>query len=115
MMPNIDPRQLKKLMDSMGIKSSEIKAVRVVIEGEERDIVIENPQVTQIDAKGSVSFQISGEAKEVEKAALKVEINEDDVRLVMAQAGVSDEAAARAALEEANGDIAGAIIKLKGS
>ena len=113
MMPNVDPRQLKKLMDSMGIKSSEIKAGRVVIEGESADIVIENPQVTRIDAQGNVSFQISGEIKEVEKNAAKIEIDEDDVRLVMQQAGTSDENLARAALEETNGDIAEAILKLK--
>ncbi len=110
MMPNVDPRQLKKLMDSMGIKSSEIRAGRVVIEGEEMDIVIENPQVTRIDAKGNVS----GEVREVEKNAAKVEIGEDDVKLVMQQAGVSDESLARSALEETNGDIAEAILKLKG-
>ena len=114
MMPNVDPRQLKKLMDSMGIKSSEIRAGRVIIEGEEMDIVIENPQVTRIDAKGNVSFQVSGEVREVEKNAAKVEIGEDDVKLVMQQAGVSDESLARSALEETNGDIAEAILKLKG-
>ncbi len=114
MMPNVDPRQLKKLMDSMGIKSSEIRAGRVVIEGEGMDIVIENPQVTRIDAKGNVSFQVSGEVREVEKNAAKVEIGEDDVKLVMQQAGVSDESLARSALEETNGDIAEAILKLKG-
>ena len=72
MMPNIDPRQLKRMMDSMGIKSSEIKAGRVVIEGAEMDIVIENPQVTQINAQGNVSFQISGDIKEVEREAVKL-------------------------------------------
>lgn len=112
-MPNIDPRQLKRMMESMGIKSSEIKAGRVVIEGEDRDIVIDNPQVTQINAQGNVSFQISGEIREVERIAAKVEIDEDDVRLVMERSGVNDEAKARAALEETGGDIAAAIMKLK--
>ena len=114
MMPNVDPRQLKKLMDSMGIKSSEIRAGRVVIEGDDMDIVIENPQVTRIDAKGNVSFQVSGDVKEVEKNAVKVEIGDDDVKLVMQQAGISDQNLARSALEETGGDIAEAILKLKG-
>ena len=113
MMPNIDPRQLKRLMDSMGIKSTEIKAGRVVIEGEEKDIVIENPQVTQINAQGNVSFQISGEVKEVQRIAAKMEITDDDVKLVMGSSGVEDEAKAREALEETDGDIAAAIMKLK--
>jgi nascent polypeptide-associated complex subunit alpha len=113
MMPNIDPRQLKQMMERMGIKSSEIKAGRVVIEGEEKDIVIDNPQVTRINAQGNVSFQISGDIREVEKALEKAEIGDDDVRMVMESSGVGDEAKARAALEETNGDIAEAILRLK--
>ena len=34
-------------------------------------------------------------------------------RLVKEQTGINDDAAVRAALEESNGDIAGAILKLK--
>ena len=113
MMPNMDPRMLKRMMDSMGIKSSEIKAGRVVIEAEDKNIVIENPQVTRIDAQGNVSFQVSGEVKEVERITAKVEINDDDVKLVMEKSGVGDEGKARAALEETGGDIAAAIMKLK--
>lgn len=110
MMPNIDPRQLKKLMDQMGIKSTEIEADRVVIEGKDRDIIIENPQITQIDAQGNKSFQVQGEIKEVDK--VKVEISEDDIKMVMDKADI-DHDAARVALEEANGDIASALINLK--
>jgi nascent polypeptide-associated complex subunit alpha len=113
MMPNVDPRQLKRMMDSMGIKSSEIDAQRVVIEGKDKDIIIENPQVTQIDAQGSRSFQVQGEVKEVDK--VKMEISDDDVKLVMEKAGISDPEKARFALEESNGDIAGALINLKES
>jgi nascent polypeptide-associated complex subunit alpha len=111
MMPNVDPRQLKRIMDSMGIKSSEIDAKRVVIEGTDRDIIIENPQVTQIDAQGSRSFQVQGEVKEVDK--VKMEISDDDVKLVMEKAGITNPDKARIALEESNGDIAGALINLK--
>lgn len=111
-MPNIDPRQLKRMMDSMGIKSTEIEAERVVIQGKDRDIVIENPQITAIDAQGSRSFQISGTVREVGKAAA-VEISEDDVKIVSEQSGVNDLGLVRKALEESGGDIAGAIIRLK--
>src|SRR5271170_7580495 len=111
MMPNVDPRQLKRIMDSMGIKSSEVDALRVVIEGKERDIIIENPQVTQIDAQGNRSFQVQGTIKEVDK--VKIEIGDDDIKMVMEKAGITDPDKARVALEEANGDIAGALINLK--
>ena len=111
MMPNIDPRQLKKVMDRMGIKSESIDASRVIIETADKDIVIENPDVIAINAQGSVSFQISGMVNEVDKT--KVEINDEDVKFVMEKAGVSDGSAARKALEESNGNIAEAILKLK--
>ncbi len=111
MIPNIDPRQLKKVMDRMGIKSESIEASRVVIETRDKDIVIENPEVVSINAQGNTSFQISGEVTEVDKA--KVEIDDEDVKLVMEKSGTADSAAAREALEESNGNIAEAILKLK--
>ena len=111
MMPNMDPRQLKRIMDSMGIKSSEIDAQRVVIEGKDRDIIIENPQVTQIDAQGNTSFQVQGSIKEIDK--VKIEISEDDIKMVMEKSGITDPDKARIALEESNGDIAAALINLK--
>ncbi|HUC38763.1 MAG TPA: nascent polypeptide-associated complex protein [Candidatus Acidoferrum sp.] len=111
MMPNMDPRALKSMMEKMGIKTSEIDATSVVIHCAGKDLVISNPQVTQIDAQGATSFQVAGvvEEKEVD---VSVEITDDDVKTVMDQAGIDDEERARAALKESNGDIAGAIIKL---
>ncbi|MCL5100470.1 MAG: nascent polypeptide-associated complex protein [Candidatus Marsarchaeota archaeon] len=111
MMPNLDPRALKRMMDSMGMKSTEIDAERVIIEGKERNLVIENPNVTLVEVQGTKTFQISGSVTEVEKS--KVEISEDDVEMVRSQTGITDDAKIRSALEESNGDIAEAIIKLK--
>lgn len=112
-MPNMDPRMLKSLMSKMGIKSSKITADAVTIECSDRDILIRNPQVTRIEAQGMVSFQISGDIEEKEKSA-EVEIDEDDVRMVMEKSGIEDKAGAEQALRDANGDIAEAIMKLKG-
>ncbi len=114
MIPNIDPKQLKNMMAKMGIKSSEIPARRVVIESDEKDIVIENPQVIAIEAQGAVSFQISGSVTEKEKEQV-IEITEDDINTVMEQTGVKDRQTALLALQESKGDIAEAIIKLKGT
>ncbi|MDE1851648.1 MAG: nascent polypeptide-associated complex protein [Candidatus Micrarchaeota archaeon] len=111
MFPNIDPRQLKSMMDKMGIKQKEIDALRVVIEGKDTNIIIENPQVTIIEAQGTQTFQIAGDAKEVSN--VKVEVSDDDVRMVKEQTGVADDALVRKTLEETNGDIAEAIIRLK--
>ncbi len=114
MMPNLDPRSIKKMMDRMGIKSDEIDAQRVIIEGRESDIVVEAPQVIRIQAQGTTSFQISGDVTERQKQIEKVEISDDDVKLVKEQSGVGDDDAVRKALEDSNGNIAEAILKLKG-
>lgn len=114
MMPNIDPKQLKKMMERMGIQSEEVPANRVVIEQDTVDIVIDNPQIVAIDAQGSRSFQISGEIRQVEKE-VRVEVTQEDIDLVKAQTGVQEEQLIRSTLEECKGDIAQAIMKLKES
>ncbi|MEM3839251.1 MAG: nascent polypeptide-associated complex protein [Candidatus Micrarchaeaceae archaeon] len=113
MMPNIDPSQLKKMMERMGIKSSEIDAKRVIIESAEGDIIIDEPQVMLIEAQGTKSFQITGSVTERRSSEAKVEISEDDIKIVKEQSGVSDDKLVREALEESNGNIAEAILKLK--
>ena len=111
MMPNIDPRQLKSMMERMGIKSSEIEAKSVTIACEDKIIQISEPQVTRIEAHGTVSFQISGNVSE-SVIEPKIEITEEDVKTVVESTGASEEQA-KSALEESNGDIAEAIINLK--
>jgi nascent polypeptide-associated complex subunit alpha len=103
----MNPKQMSQMMRQMGIKTDEIKAVRVVIEKEDGKLIIDNPSVTQIDMQGQKSYQISGTVRE--EAASP---SEDDIKLVMESAGCSKEEA-EAALKEANGDIAQAILKLK--
>ena len=112
MIPSLDPRALKNMMDKLGIKSKEIKAVKVVIEGVDNDIVIENPQVTMIEMQGQKSFQITGDYYEKEKSE-KVEISEEDIEFVIEQSGVSDKEKVKKAIEESKGDLAQAIILLK--
>ncbi len=113
MMPNIDPRTMKNMMAKMGIKSSEIEAERVVIEtAGDMNIVITNPQVTRIEAQGTVSFQISGEVGEAAKSESKVEVTDEDIELVSQQTGITDKAQIREKLIEDNGDIAKAILDL---
>jgi len=112
MIPNLDPRALKNMMDKLGIKSTEIKAVKVVIEGVDNDIVIENPQVTMIEMQGQKSFQITGNYYEREKSE-KVEISDEDINFVSEQSGVNDKEEVKKAIEESKGDLAQAIILLK--
>lgn len=107
-MMGMNPRQMKKLMRQMGIKMEELEGVsEVIIRLENKEIVIKEPAVTVITAHGEKSYQIIGE----EEIREMLRIPEEDIQLVMEQAGV-DRETARKALEETKGDIAEAIIKL---
>jgi nascent polypeptide-associated complex subunit alpha len=94
-------------MKQMGINTEEINAKRVIIEQEDKMIILNNPTVTKIDAKGNISFQIT--AEDIQEKEL---IPEEDIELVAKQANVSKDEA-RKALEETDGDVAEAIMKLK--
>jgi len=106
----IDKRQMERAMRQMGIKSTDLEGVReVVIKLTDKEIVMPNAQVTLTEMSGQRSYQVSGE--EFERKP-EPEAVEEDVKLVMEQAGVDREAAAKA-LKETGGDIAAAILKLK--
>ena len=107
MMPGINPSQMKAMMKQMGIKQEEINAIRVVIEKEDENIVIENPSVVKIDMQGQESWQITGDSKTEDKKSF----SEDDVRIVMEKADASEDDA-RKALEDFNGDLTEAILNL---
>lgn len=107
-MPGMDPKQMQKLMKQMGIKSEELEAVKVTIELKDGGrLVIFEPNVVQIEMEGEKTYQIGGKVHEEKDAG------EDDIRMVMESSGCSREEA-QAALRETGGDIAEAIIHLKG-
>lgn len=111
-MARIDSRRARRMMRQLGMKMEEVPDVeRVILQGREREIVVEDPAVTVIDMQGQKIFQVAG-SRITERALEKeVEIPEEDVQLVAQQAGVSPERA-RAALKEAEGDLAKAILML---
>ncbi len=112
MMPKINPRMMQQAMRQMGIKQEELDASEVVIRLKDKDLVITDPQVTKINMGGQESFQISGTVK-AQLRSSTIDINEDDIKTVMEQADV-DAKTAKEALKNANGDIAEAILALKG-
>ncbi|MFH1751267.1 MAG: nascent polypeptide-associated complex protein [Candidatus Micrarchaeota archaeon] len=129
MFPKIDPRQMAGLMRQMGIKSTEIKAHRVVIETlTGGKIVIDSPKVLEMDMQGEKNFQISGTVRELESKIDKEDqieiapeqdqepekLAEQDIGMVAEQAKISREHA-RKLLEESSGDIAQAIMKSQGA
>ena len=106
MMPNVDPRQLKKIMRRMGVNVENIEEVeKVIIHTKSEDHVFDAPDVTIMVAQGQKTYQISGEPKVIKR------MNEEDIRLVAEKTGKSMEAA-HAALKKADGNIAQAIIDL---
>lgn len=111
MIPNISPEQMKKIMKQLEVK--EIDASEVIIRLKNgRGLFINDPEVTSMSVQGKQVFQISGSAEEREINAGPEE-GEGDVKLVMEKTGASEEDA-RAALMENKGNIAEAIIKLRG-
>ena len=109
MFGGINPSQMKSMMKQMGIKQEDIDASRVIIEKNDgKKIVIDNPTVQKMVMQGQESWQITGEAREESAAE---EISEEDVKMVAEKTGKSEKEA-RKALEEVNGDIAEAIVKL---
>lgn len=109
----MDPRKMQKALSQMGIKTTPVNAKQVVIKTEGKDIVIDNPQVTEVNMQGIRSFQVIGDVKE-ETAGAGEKYSRGDVELVAEQAGVPEEEA-KAALEKTDGDIAGAIMLLQKS
>ena len=105
-MGKINPKQMQQMMRQLGIKSEELAAERVIIELKDKKIVIDNPAVSAIDMQGKKTYTIMGDERLEEKD------NEEDLKMVMEQASVPKEEAKKA-LEEADGDIAEAIMKLK--
>lgn len=108
-MKGMNPKQMQRMMRQLGIKMDELEGVReVIIRFENKEIIIENPQVTVITAMGEKSYQIIGreEVREI------LNLSEEDIKLVMEQTGVDYETAKKA-LEETKGDLAEAIIKLQ--
>ena len=111
MIPGMDPRAMKQAMKRMGIKQEEIDdAEQVLIRCAEREIVINNPNVSKVNMMGQDTFQIAGEISE-RKIETAAEISDEDVKTVMEQAGVSEEKA-REAIDKAEGDLAKAIMDL---
>jgi len=103
-------RQARRMMERMGINLKEMPGVEeVIIRTAEKEIRIRNATVSEVNAQGSRVFQVAGEVEEV--ARERKTFSDEDVLLVQQQAGVSREKAI-AALEEADGEVARAILKL---
>ena len=118
-MRRLSPRQLRRLqarmLGNLGLDLKELgKADQVIIRFPNREIILEGPNVLEMKVENESIYQIvGGERVEGEMMGeAKYEPSEEDLALVAAQAGVSEEEA-RNALIEAGGDLAKAILLLK--
>ena len=107
----MNPRKMQQMMKQLGIQQVEIPATEVIIKTKDKNIVITNPSVSKVNMMGQENFQISGDIHEEEISSVP-EISEDDIRTVMDQTGAS-KLVAKKAIEDANGDLAEAILNLK--
>ncbi len=115
----LSPREAKRMQARM--RQIELDGVEeVVIKFADKETVIYNPTVVKAFIPGMVesdTFQVVGEGIDRPRGSedtvdKKITYSESDVELIMSQTGVSKEEAIKA-LEEENGDLAGAIVKLK--
>ena len=107
----MDNRNNRRMLEKMGINLEEVPDVEeVIIKTKEKELILKKVNVSKIKAKDTEMFQIV--AEEIEEIIKEnKEINEKDRHLVAQQAKVSLETA-KIALEESNGDLAQAILKL---
>jgi nascent polypeptide-associated complex subunit alpha len=107
----MDPRMVKQAMKRMGIQQHEVDATEVIIRCPDKEIYIRNPEVSRINMMGQETFQVAGEIEERE-ISTDPDINDEDVKTVVEQTGVSEELA-RKTIKECKGDLAEAILKLE--
>jgi nascent polypeptide-associated complex subunit alpha len=138
----MNPRMLQQMMKQLGIQVEDIDDVqRVVIETPTKDIVFTRPAVSAMKAQGQTTYQVQGEPQVLPKGAGSVKegpahrhpadtgagvvvspkpgaapapaalFTDEDVKMVMQAASVNREKA-RKALEETEGEVAAAIVKL---
>lgn len=119
-------REMRRKMSQQGINMDQIDATRVIIEGSEKTLIIEQPEVILMKQAGQEIYQVIGQAEEVssenfsigsekiiqEITEIKPIITENDILLVASQTNVENEEAEKV-LKECNGDIAKAILLIK--
>ncbi|MCS7109930.1 MAG: nascent polypeptide-associated complex protein [Candidatus Caldarchaeum sp.] len=109
-------RAQERMLKSLGLDIEEIgQADEVVIKLSDRVIVLKGPSVLAVKTGGEKVFQLVGGEVSEEKTAEPAPVyvpSDDDISLVVAQTGVSEEQA-KNALSQSGGDLAKAILLLR--
>jgi len=110
MFPGMNPRDLQKAMQRLGIKQESVDATEVIIKTKDKEIVIKQPQVAKINMMGQESWQIIGNAEE-RTLSVEPELTEEDIKTVMEQTKASRKQVIEA-IKKHKGNLAEAIIEL---
>lgn len=110
MFGGMNPAKMQGMMKKMGISQVNLPVKRVIFEMEDSNLIIEDPSVTKISMQGQVSYQVVGDEHE-ESAGPEELFSEEDVQIVIEKTGKPLEEVQKI-LEEVEGDIAEAIMKL---
>lgn len=118
-MRRFNPREMRRMMDRIGVNTKEMPDVKeVIFRTSTKDLIVQNPSVTSVEIQGQQIFQVVGEgitereiSEKAEPEKAKPAISEEDILLVAQQANVSMEEA-KATLEGVEGNLAQAILIL---
>ena len=104
-------REMRRMLDKMGLDMKPMDNVEeVIIRTDRKELYLIKPQIIEMKGKDNTIFQVV--ATDIEEKQREVpSFKEDDIILVMQQAGVSKEKAIQA-LTETKGDMAQAILNL---
>ncbi|HZA06593.1 MAG TPA: nascent polypeptide-associated complex protein [Nitrososphaeraceae archaeon] len=104
-------REMRRMLDKMGLEMKDIGSIEeVIIKTETKELYLIKPQVIEMKGKDSTIFQVVATNIEEKQRDTPV-FKEEDIILVMQQANVSKERAIQA-LSESKGDMAQAILNL---
>jgi len=114
MLPGMNPKQMKQMerqMKKMGMNMEDLPGVKeVIIRFEDKELIISDANVNLMNVMGQETYQVTGNAVEVE-IETEIIIPDEDIEMVANQANVSKDKAEKA-LIDTNGDLAEAILKL---
>src|ERR1700752_1719420 len=104
-------REMRRMLDKMGLDMTTLDNVEeVIIKTDTKELYLVKPQVLEMKGKDSTIFQVV--ATDIEERQREVpSFKDEDIVLVMQQAGVTREKAILA-LTESKGDMAQAILTL---
>lgn len=112
----MNPREARRMMQRMGMNMGGLENVEeVIIRTGNKEITIDQPEVSVIEMQGQKIFQIIGgkiDERAVQNQSSQFSVSEEDIMLVADQTGKSLEEAKKA-LEECEGDLAKAILLLQ--